>query len=341
MTSTDHSRPPLFRRLWVVVLLTCLLITMPVALVILLTGQVYRRIPDGYVPVGKGAHRLYAGFLVLWLVLATLRVLLQPGGFKQEWANSADSDLLKSAASQRASVQPQAPPADAKVSQPVANSANDLPTCDSPEATEAVKGAIEEGAAAKLVNVKVQDYGRATETFYEREKNVRHCAAEAVLNTGATNVTFQIFQGPSGKQMVQAQTGEAADQQSSVDEQMREQQVALNDVRADDTDVRDQYSANYAECMANAGGSAEHNDQAVECIKAESALQDLRLREKLDSKMNSASPDQAQSYKTQEDSWADRITTACHANSFAGRPSNPVTEERCMLTATIRHLREM
>ena len=41
-------RAPFFRRLWVVVLMTCLLIPMPIAMIVLLTGPVYRRKPDGY-----------------------------------------------------------------------------------------------------------------------------------------------------------------------------------------------------------------------------------------------------------------------------------------------------
>jgi hypothetical protein len=105
MTNSDHSKPSLFRRLWAVVLLTCLLITMPVALVLLLSGPVYKRTSDGYVPISRVAHRLYAGFLIVWVILATLRVLLLPGGFKQEWANSADPDLSPPASPRAASTQ--------------------------------------------------------------------------------------------------------------------------------------------------------------------------------------------------------------------------------------------
>src|SRR4051812_9264706 len=71
--SDSDFKPSVMRRLWVVLLLTCLLITMPVALVILLTGPVYKRTPEGYTPIGKSAHRAYASFLILWVVLATLR----------------------------------------------------------------------------------------------------------------------------------------------------------------------------------------------------------------------------------------------------------------------------
>ena len=69
---------PFYRKLWVVVVLTLLVLTMPVALLILATGSVYRGTEDGPVPISGRARAIYAGVLVLWLVGAFVNAVLFP-----------------------------------------------------------------------------------------------------------------------------------------------------------------------------------------------------------------------------------------------------------------------
>lgn len=85
---------PFLRKLWVVVLLTCL---PPVAMVILLSGPVYRWRDQGWRPISNGARYTYGGLLALWLVAATARAVLQPGGISGEWAKSADPEIATNA----------------------------------------------------------------------------------------------------------------------------------------------------------------------------------------------------------------------------------------------------
>lgn len=93
---SDEVQPlpsaPILRRLWVVVLLTCLLVTFPLAMILLLTGDVYRWKDHGFRPIGKGARFVYGGLLALWQVALVAKAVLSPASIKEEWAKSADPD---------------------------------------------------------------------------------------------------------------------------------------------------------------------------------------------------------------------------------------------------------
>lgn len=70
MNDILQVKPPLLRRLWLVITLTCLIFTFPIALLILLTGKVYRWRDTGWAPISDRARWIYAGVLGLWLFAA-------------------------------------------------------------------------------------------------------------------------------------------------------------------------------------------------------------------------------------------------------------------------------
>lgn len=86
---------PFYRRLWFVVLLTCLLFTFPIALLILLTGDVYKRASGeaGRIPIKRNTRYVYAGALVLWIVALIAKEIFHPG----PW--DADDNTPKTVAS--------------------------------------------------------------------------------------------------------------------------------------------------------------------------------------------------------------------------------------------------
>jgi len=218
-------RPSIFRRLWVVVLMTVLLLPMPLAMVLILSGPIFRKSAEGWRPISNRARLIYGCVLVLWLVAAAVRAFLAAGGVSGEWASSADPDVPKPGQATMESSQKAAPPPPAAQTRTQETDGR-LPLCDSQQVIDAVKDIIENGAASKLLSIKVEDFGQASETIFDQTKSMRRCHALAVLNTGDTQVTYQVFLGPSGKQMVQAQTGEEADQQYVFDSSLKEDQDA-------------------------------------------------------------------------------------------------------------------
>ncbi len=212
-------KAPFFRRLWLVVLMTCLLIPMPLAMIILLTGPVYRRKSDGYHPISNRTRHIYGGALVLWLVLVTLKGLLQPGGVQGEWERSANRVAPNStvpAAERNATDTPRA-------SAPREAQSDNLPACDSPEVIQTAREAIEEGPAGLAMGLRVRDVGKGHETLYEPDRKLRRCVAEALLNNGASLLTYQVLYGPSGNLMVQSQVGDTAAMQFEVDKAKRDE----------------------------------------------------------------------------------------------------------------------
>jgi hypothetical protein len=189
------------RRLWMVVLLTCLLVTFPIAMVLLLTGDVYRKRNGQFVPIGKSSRYVYGGLLALWLVAVVARSVVTDGSFLNLSGLSADSHS--------------------------SNTASGVPDmCDSSDASEMVKGALE-GSNSAIENVKVLDFGHAQETVFDKSKNVRHCQAEAVLNSGDAIVTYQLYFGPSGGELVQVEQGIRAEQQQIIDRDFEKDAAAL------------------------------------------------------------------------------------------------------------------
>jgi hypothetical protein len=180
-----------YRRLWVVVLLTCLLITFPLAMIILLTGDVYRWKEHAFHPIGKSSRYVYGGLLALWLAAVVARSIFMNQGLP------IFSKLINSGSGES-----------------TASNVPDL--CDSSDAAEMVKGALE-GSNSAVETVKVLDFGHAKETFFDATHNVRRCYAEAILNTGDSWVTYQLYFGPSGGELVQVEQGVRAEQQLIID----------------------------------------------------------------------------------------------------------------------------
>jgi uncharacterized protein YecT (DUF1311 family) len=69
---------PSVRRLNVVVVLTVLLVTMPIVLLILATGNAYKKVEGRWQPIFPGARTTYAGILVVWLAGAFVYSALFP-----------------------------------------------------------------------------------------------------------------------------------------------------------------------------------------------------------------------------------------------------------------------
>jgi hypothetical protein len=192
------DKAPFFRRLWVVILMTCLLIPMPVALIILLTGEVYRKRQGTWQPISASVRYVYGGTLVLWLVAALTRaVLLNPGLPTVSPSESQQADGHESSEVSDGTV---------------------LLACNSSDAAEMVKGALESDGTTK-----VEDYGRAEETYFDKVKNVRHCKAEAALSQGGLQtIAYQLFLGPSGKLLVQTEQGNQAETMLARDQMAKE-----------------------------------------------------------------------------------------------------------------------
>lgn len=77
-TAEALAHVPFTRKLWLVVVLTCLILTFPIAMIILATGDVYRWRDHAWRPIGNGARYTYAGLLGLWLAAAVVRFALLP-----------------------------------------------------------------------------------------------------------------------------------------------------------------------------------------------------------------------------------------------------------------------
>lgn len=195
------SDAPFYRRLWFVVLLTVLILTFPIALLILLTGPVYRKADGTRVPIRNRTRYIYAGALGVWLAAAVINMTAGLS-ISSHWKRSADPTVASSDkitgtddASQKvaASDQQQAPEA-----------------CDSSDAADQVKDAIENGPVSKLVQVKMEDFGHPKELMFDKKKNARYCEADTVLNTGETAISYRFFFGPSGSQMIEVKEGKDA-----------------------------------------------------------------------------------------------------------------------------------
>lgn len=85
----SHASVPVMRRLWLLVLLTCLILTFPLALLILASGPVYRWREGGWTPISNTNRLIYAGVLGVWLLAALGNAVLAPTPLKEEWAKSA------------------------------------------------------------------------------------------------------------------------------------------------------------------------------------------------------------------------------------------------------------
>ena len=85
MNDTIQITPPILRRLWLVITLTCLIFTFPIALLILLTGKVYRWRDTGWAPISDKARWIYAGALGFWLLAAIANFAISGKSGQETW----------------------------------------------------------------------------------------------------------------------------------------------------------------------------------------------------------------------------------------------------------------
>lgn len=87
-SSTLPVNAPIFRRLWVIVVLTCLLLTFPIAMILLFTGDIYRKKNGALQPLMTSSRMVYGGLLALWLVALVAKQIVSPTSFNQEIAGN-------------------------------------------------------------------------------------------------------------------------------------------------------------------------------------------------------------------------------------------------------------
>jgi hypothetical protein len=99
LNETASVHAPWYRRLWFVVLLTCLVLTFPIALIILVTGDVYKKADGVRVPIGNKTRYIYASILGLWLAAAIIRSIMYP----DDWTTASNQKAPVASPSQSAS----------------------------------------------------------------------------------------------------------------------------------------------------------------------------------------------------------------------------------------------
>jgi hypothetical protein len=210
--SATAARIPFYRRLWVVVLLTCLVITFWISLLILATGEVYRKSNGVRVPIRRGTRLVYASLLGLWLAGLVIKTAMDPGSVTREWDQSAINYKQAGVVAPPAATSQSTPATQTASSSPnVANAPNPPDTCDSTDAADLVKQAEEDSAASKLVQIKLLDFGHQKEIYFDTKTNTRYCQADAALNTGDTKLSYRLYYNMAGNQeLIEVKEGEDA-----------------------------------------------------------------------------------------------------------------------------------
>ena len=157
---TDRAPVPLVRRLWFVVLLTCLLITFPVALIILASGPIYKKGENGPEPISRGARLTYAALLALWLVALVAKAIIHPGDWGTD-GSKGQSPPPQTTAQANGTAAPNAPNAPTAATVPANPSAapsppaaqaqargevsTDLPACNDPKLQQMILEGMQGG----------------------------------------------------------------------------------------------------------------------------------------------------------------------------------------------------
>jgi hypothetical protein len=68
-----------------------------------------------------------------------------------------------------------------------------LPTCDSSSAEEAVRGAIENSVASRLVNFRLLRLQHQSQLSYNERKLTRMCKGTAILNSGDVAIRYRLY----------------------------------------------------------------------------------------------------------------------------------------------------
>ena len=68
-----------------------------------------------------------------------------------------------------------------------------IPTCDSSDAQELVKGAIEKNPSANLTTLRLLSLDQTKELSYDQEKPERVCTGRATLNSGEEQIQYRMY----------------------------------------------------------------------------------------------------------------------------------------------------
>jgi hypothetical protein len=182
---------PFYRRRWFIILL--LITISPIAWIPLFSGKIYRKSGDLglWIPVKRTNKAIYI-LLSFWLTAVIIY------HYAPEEQNNPNSTSESNSTN---------PPSTATTT---VTASNAPAMCNDSDTVNAVKGAIEESPASKLISIKVEDIGNEHELYFDEKKNVRFCQADVLLNSGETKLSYRVFFGPSGDQAVEEQIGEDA-----------------------------------------------------------------------------------------------------------------------------------
>ena len=192
---TTSTSPPVHRRLWFVVTLTCLLVTFWLALFILASGPVYRKKAGVWSPISNGARRIYAGFLFLWILALLAKAIFHPG----DWEVQTPAQQTSSA------------------TQPVAAPTNNAQAATTTDAKVCVAPAIPNGtpylvARARLIASGYEPHGQTDSSTFcaldpatcRQFPEIDDCSADGYCKmvfqakNGATATVGTFGDGPNG-----------------------------------------------------------------------------------------------------------------------------------------------
>jgi uncharacterized protein YecT (DUF1311 family) len=351
---SQSPQPPLFRRLWVVVTLTVLVIGFPVALAVLASGEVYRKVDGGWRPISRGARLTYAGFLALWLVAVLAKAIFHPG----DWGTDTGTKAVQTG---QASPTP-AMSVSGKCQQPIlakgmayaaardkllaagyqpsrAKPEADSYCADSGHATTCRKlPEIQDCSADGYCKMAFQDRNgakAAITTFGDgpdgQDTTVESVAYSCGGNSSTTN------QASAAQAVPEADTANATQkaQGSPVADQGANKGQGEADQTADSLEGR--YSPQFHQCMAGEDAANGSTSAMMACTTNELQAQDRKLNETYQRLMSSLPPDQREELRDQERIWVRQQAAQCPegdigTNGDLARLDHP----SCLLSQTIR-----
>jgi uncharacterized protein YecT (DUF1311 family) len=243
-----------------------------------------------------------------------------------------------------------------------------------------VKSAIEESATSKIISTKVLDFGRAHELFFDKKNNTRYCAADGELNTGASKLSYKLYFGPSGGELVEVRegedafgangmaAGEAALRQSASQQPQQSAPAvttpATDGSAAPPTDNQTSRAANapsaqpnqqatptdpsgsqdspeLTKCLATGDAANGVTSAMVECTNKELAVQDAKLNSTYKTTMAALNPEQQSALRNAQRKWIKFRDSKCDAENQSGGTIDEVGRPSCILDMTIQRTKEL
>lgn len=198
LMGSSAAKVPFYRKLWFVVFLTCILLTFPIAFLILATGEVYKKASDGTrIPIKKSTRYIYAGLLALWFTALVIRSSVDPNYWKMDW--NAPSVSGASSTTNTSSTTSTTSNNSANTPSTTASAQDEIGTCDDADMIEKAKVNFAETSASSLT-----DFANPKQLVYDKKNGIRFCGADASYNDGGSVFIYKIYKGPSGKTLVLA-----------------------------------------------------------------------------------------------------------------------------------------